>query len=173
MSELFCNLEIKERIDTYLVTLSQNSDIKSINTLLSQLKADKPNDSSINYNRVQRDLKKFITEKKIDSNNSNSSSPIELLRNWYKKNYMPLSIQDFFCEKGITVQFDKPNIYIQTKPFEADRMGNIFRSSYGNSCPFIIVYYDTVLVRFINGEKFDEFKELYDSYLQTIPESED
>ena len=92
MDGIFSDLELKSRMDAYFAMLDQAPEIRTIQNLYEQMKLERPDDGSVNYLRVQRDIKKFFDDKKIIYTN-----PIEELRAWAKKHYMYPNEQDFFC----------------------------------------------------------------------------
>ncbi len=168
MEDNFANQAFQDRMECYFETLSKSTEIKSIRDLASFVEKQYPGDWSVNYNRLQRDIKKFTNDKHITN-----QSPIDALRKWAKKNYMKLPVRILFCDAVIDVRFDYPDTFIKTNPYRAEELGNIIRNEYKKECYFVMADYDTVLIHFISKKNYEEFKRVFESYLEVDLEEDE
>lgn len=168
MEKKFSEFTFVERIDAYFEVLGQFPKTDSIKELLEEILKKYPNDEIVNYNRLQRDIKKFVNEKQIIS-----TTPIEALKYWKRRFYLSVSNQDYIIANALDMIFDSPKLYIKTPPYEAERMGHRLREIYADLKPFVIADYDTVLMTFSSQTKYDKFKERFNAYLEFEPDEEE
>ncbi len=169
MEELFANKPFESRMNEYFEVLLKNRKINSVASLLECMTDKIPNDVSINYNRVQRDVKEYLKRNNISDSGKN---PIADLRPLAMKKYMPMEEQDFFVMYGLDVLYDFPNIFIKTKPYDATQFGQYMREKHGDICPFVISDFDTVLLRFKTKEAFNELQGKIDGYISVLPDND-
>lgn len=161
MEDNFANKVFGDRMCCYFEALNKFTEIKSIRDLESFVEKQYPGDDSVTYNRLVRDIKKFRNDEHITD-----QSPIDDLRKWAQKNYMKLPVQNLFCETVIDVRFDYPDTFIKTNPYRAEELGHIIRNEYKKECYFVMADYDTILIHFISKKNYDEFKRVFESYLE-------
>lgn len=174
----FAALSYESRMNYYEETLSKHPEVGTIKELVSVIQKeycqDDPVDYTINYNRVQRDIKRFFKENGVKSTN-----PIEGLRKWIKAHYLPEDDQNYIVANAMDFVFAENNgnsdkmVFVRTLPFGAEQMAYRLRKIYADMKPFIIADYDSIMMYFEKEEQYRAFRDKFDPYLESGPDDED
>lgn len=170
----FSSLSYEKRINYYEETLSKHTEVGTLKKLETVLKNEYSEDGSVNYNRVQRDIKRFFKEKGIKSTN-----PIEDLRKWIKVHYLPENDQDYIIANALDFVFEENGrnsgkiVFVRTLPYGAEQMAHRLRKIYADMKPFVIADYDSIMMYFEKEEQYRAFRDKFDPYSVSEPDDED
>lgn len=180
METVFSAQGDKKRKDVYFRCLIENPEIHSLTMLLSAVEKEYPNDDTVNYNRIQRDICKIRK-----NNNLHSTKSLDDLRSWIDTHYLFEDDQKYISKNVKEFEFVKLDgkkddlingeegrrgylVFIRTLPYGAEQMAHKFRSIYSDERPFVLADYDSVLMYFPTEQQYRAFRSKFDPYSKSI-----
>lgn len=180
METVFSAQGDEKRKDVYFRCLIENPEIHSLKMLLLAVEKEYPNDDTVNYNRIQRDICKIRK-----NNNLHPTKSLEDLRSWIDTHYLFEDDQNYISKNVKKFKFvklegkkdkliDEENaregylVFVRTPPYGAEQMAYKFRSIYSDEEPFVLSNYDSVLMYFPTEQQYRAFRSKFDPYSKSI-----